>query len=163
MKPPRGPFFSRFAEDNIIDASQYITRWEFVISEGAQVFDHRRWDRPTANLATRIKRFDSRYSSCGITRLNYPSYIALMIDSLRNGKPLDCKYENDSGESDAQLVRSQETILAELGHDMDSRVFRRAVATATWYPKYRQVILGHAAVDKPNESARFRCAFRGGV
>lgn len=137
-----------------------IKKWKFAITEGAQTFDIPEWDNGQVTLQQRIDRFNSRYSSKQITRLDYPSYIALMHQGLRQGKPTDCKYQGDSKKRGAKNTW-QYTLLNETGEGTIEEVTLGLVAAAHWGDYARHVILSGYNLESRVESARSRLAVMG--
>lgn len=125
-----------------------IKEWKFAITEGAQVFGIPEWDNGQVSLEERINRFNDRYASSRIRRLDLQSYIALMIDGLRHGKPIDCKYEGDSLERNAKTVVWQLTLFNEVENGL--------VIMAGWHDRERSVDLGHFPIVARSGTTRSR-------
>jgi hypothetical protein len=140
-----------------VEGSQ-IKKWKFAITEGAQTFVLPSWDNSHENFRERINRFNTHYASKGITRLDLPSYIALMYQGLRQEKPIDCEYLNNSLEADAKAKSDwQYTFLNEIDEDA------RGVGGGSWSFYNRSVLLGVDPRSVPQQWARFRASVVGDI
>src|SRR5690606_28123326 len=163
MEGSRAPNLSEFTQTRLnelaaqaeVEGTQ-IKQWRFAITEGAQTFPIPEWDNGRETFAERIERFNSRYSSKQITRLDYPSYTALMNQGLRQGKPTDCEYLNHSRKAGAKSDW-QYTLLNETNQETG------LVGAGYWYNFNRRVSLNEAFLDSRYDDARFRASVVGDI
>lgn len=157
------PEFSRFPENQLTAQAaraevrgNRIKSWKFAITEGAQIFDMPEWDNGQETHLQRIERFNERFVKIGMTRLEFQSYIGLMIQGLRQGKPIDCKYLNHSRKKGAQH-EWQYTLMNETDEEIDR------IGTGLWDSCSHNVNLLEDNLDYPIDFARFRPAVVGDI
>ncbi|MGE3278838.1 MAG: hypothetical protein AB7J40_03515 [Candidatus Altimarinota bacterium] len=164
MERCRVPYVSEFAQNQLnaqatqaqVEANK-IKSWKFAISEGAQTFDIPEWDNGRETHQQRIERFNGRFAKSNILRLDYQSYIALMVQDLLKGRPIDCKYRNDSTSINAQTDTWQYTLMNETDEKQG------LVGTAFWDGSFRYVNLFSDHLDNRDGVARFRPAVMGEI
>ncbi|MGE3341212.1 MAG: hypothetical protein AB7J46_04840 [Candidatus Altimarinota bacterium] len=164
MEGSREPYVSEFTQDHLnTQATQAqvegnkIKKWRFAITEGAQTFDIPEWDNGQESLRDRINnRFNPRFHQSKMSRLDYQSYVGLMIQGLRQGKPIDCEYLNHSRKAGAQF-EWQYTLLNETDEE------NGLVGAGLWHSDARSVGLYEFYLDLQHVDARLRPAVMGVV
>ena len=150
MEGYREAYVTGFAEEELsAQAAQAqvegnkIKSWKFAITEGAQTFDIPEWDNGRENFQQRINLFNARFEQSGMTRLDYSSYIALMVHGLRKGKPIDGEYLKHSRKQDAKCDW-QFTLLNETDEE------RGLVGAACWLDDdrahFRPAVMGDIVI-----------------
>jgi len=145
MEGSQEPLFSDFAQDQLhaqataaeVEGNQ-IKYWKLAITEGAKTFDIPDWDNGQETFQERINRFNRKFVQSGMLRLDYRSYIALMIDGLRGGKPID---------------GDQYSILNEMD---EQQSFAGVVAIGEWLAGVVYVFLNEKGLYYRYTRARFR-------
>jgi len=163
MEGSQEPYLSEFTQTRLnelatqaeVEGTQ-IKQWRFAITEGAQTFPIPEWDNGQETFQERISRFNTHYGTKGITRVDFSTYIALMHQGLRQGKPTDCEYLNHSRKAGAKSDW-QYTLLNETDEE------NGLVGAGRWNSGNRHVDLGESNLDLRNDFARFRPSVVGDI
>ncbi|MGE3279057.1 MAG: hypothetical protein AB7J40_04705 [Candidatus Altimarinota bacterium] len=142
-------------------ADMRVKRWDFVLTEGAQVFDLPDWDDARVTRRERLEVFSQRFSNIGMRSVDRFSYTALALRGLRHQKPADCAYEGGVFSPDGVVSKWQYTHLEVLDE--------QNIGFGAWMPRRRHVIFGRDGLDSfsqdedgdafPGTAGRFRPAF----
>jgi len=163
MEGSQEPYLSEFTQTRLnelatqaeVEGTQ-IKQWRFAITEGAQTFPIPEWDNGQETFQERISRFNIHYGTKGITRVDFPTYIALMHQGLRQGKPTDCEYLNHSRKAGAKSDW-QYTLLNETNQETG------LVGAGYWHYDFRNVYLYVYNLDNQSDNARFRPSVVGDI